>query len=343
MRDGGAITDRSDGAEPAVEPSHGTSGPRRGDEHTRRDLPRRARRRASADPTRQDLPGRRHHRAIGPDTDDTAVLERPYGGRPGGRADHRDRRAGGGDRASGVEYDGGPGGPPAARDDDADLVPAEDGAPGEPAASGAPRRRRRPRWGLRVVALLLLVVFGVPLFAGFRVWYVAREDDRRHSDAIIVLGAAQYNGRPSPVLEWRLLHALRLYREGVAPHIVTVGGNRPGDAYTEAGTGKAWLHEHGVPDDRLVAVPSGSDTLQSMIDVGREYRRLGWHTGVIVTDPPHALRSRTMARDNGIDAVSSPTRSGPTVSTRDTEFNYIVRETGGYLYYEFVLRWSGGS
>jgi uncharacterized SAM-binding protein YcdF (DUF218 family) len=202
-----------------------------------------------------------------------------------------------------------------------------------------PRRRSPWRWVRRAVYLVLLLIVGTPLAAGFYVWYVAREDVRIHSDAIIVLGAAQFNGTPGDVLAWRLEHALNLYREGVAKHIVTVGGNRPGDNYTEAGSGKAWLNQHGVPASRLVAVPVGSDTLQSMIAACREFRKLGWHTAVIVTDPPHALRSRTMARANGINAVTSPTRSGPMVHTRDTQLHYIIRETGGYLYFEFIGQW----
>jgi vancomycin permeability regulator SanA len=215
--------------------------------------------------------------------------------------------------------------------------PYDDG-PERPHDDGPLRRRSRWRWVRRIVYLLLLLIIGTPLAAGAQVWYVARQDDRTHSDTILVLGAAQFNGRPSAVLAWRLQHALKLYHEGVAPTIVTVGGNRPGDNYTEAGTGKAWLNEHGVPSSHLVAVRSGSDTLQSMVAAGQEYRRLGWHSAVIVTDPWHALRSRTMARDNGIKAVTSPTRSGPTVSSRDTQFHYIVRETGGYLYYVLIDR-----
>lgn len=211
----------------------------------------------------------------------------------------------------------------------------------KPERAGFPRYRMpRRRWTVRLLCALLAVVVGVPLLAGFRVWYVARQDDRSRSDAIIVLGAAQFNGVPGAVLEWRLEHALKLYREGVAPRVVTVGGNRPGDHYTEAGTGKHWLNEHGVPAHRLVAVRSGRDTLQSMIAVGRVYKRHDWRSGVIVTDPWHALRSRTMARDHGIKAVTSPTRSGPTVGSRDTQFHYIVRETGGYLYYMLVGRWT---
>lgn len=195
------------------------------------------------------------------------------------------------------------------------------------------------RWVVRIFFLIVALVVGTPLAAGFYVWYVAREDVRTHSDAIIVLGATQNNGTPGDVLEWRLRHALTLYKEGVASHILTVGGNQPGDHYTEAGTGKTWLNEHGVPASRLVAVPTGNDTLQSMVATGEEFHKLHWHTAVIVTDPPHELRSRTMARANGIQAVTSPTRSGPMVYSRDTEVLYIVRETGGYLYFQLIARW----
>jgi uncharacterized SAM-binding protein YcdF (DUF218 family) len=216
--------------------------------------------------------------------------------------------------------------------DDEPVVPYDEESSG--------RRRRTPwRWVVRTFFLVVALIVGTPLAAGFYVWYVAREDVRTHSDAILVLGAAQFNGTPGDVLEWRLRHALSLYQAGVAKHIVTVGGNRPGDNFTEAGSGKTWLNEHGVPASRLVSVPTGSDTLQSMIAVGSEYRKLGWHTAVIVTDPPHTLRSRTMARANGIQAVTSPTRSGPMVYSRDTELHYIVRETGGYLYFQLYGRW----
>jgi uncharacterized SAM-binding protein YcdF (DUF218 family) len=204
---------------------------------------------------------------------------------------------------------------------------------------GEPRRRSPWRWVRRTIYLLVLLAVGTPLAAGFYVWYVAREDVRTHSDAIIVLGAAQYNGVPGAVLAWRLQHALNLYHEGVAKHIVTVGGNQPGDKFTEAGSGKAWLNQHGVPNADLDAVRTGNDTLQSMVAAGKEFRKRGWHTAVIVTDPPHSLRSRTMARANGINAVTSPTRSGPTVYSRDTQLHYIVRETGGYLYFQLIGRW----
>jgi vancomycin permeability regulator SanA len=86
----------------------------------------------------------------------------------------------------------------------------------------------------------------------FRVWQVARHDDRERADVVLVLGAAQYDGTPSKVFEARLRHARNLFEQGVAPRIVTVGGNKPGDTYTEAGAAANWLVEQGVPKDAVV-------------------------------------------------------------------------------------------
>jgi uncharacterized SAM-binding protein YcdF (DUF218 family) len=196
-------------------------------------------------------------------------------------------------------------------------------------------------WAGWILACLGAIAVLAPVVVGLRVWYQARQDERPKSDAIIVLGAAQYNGRPSPTLEWRLRHAITLYRRGVAPAVVTVGGKQAADNFTEAAAGRNWLVEHGVPARRVVAVPEGSDTLESMKAIGARFRTLGWDSAVIVTDPWHGLRSKRMAEGNGIKAAASPTRSGPSVQTRATQMNYIVRETGGYLWYVVVARATG--
>jgi uncharacterized SAM-binding protein YcdF (DUF218 family) len=226
-----------------------------------------------------------------------------------------------------------------------DLPAPHNDEPEAPAHGSGRDQGGHARWWRRpvgrAVCLTLAMIVATPPITAVRVWYVARQDDRNRSDAIIVLGAAQFNGRPSPVLESRLLHALDLYRHGVAPRILTVGGNRPGDHYTEAHAGKDWLSEHGVPLTALDAVPTGNDTLRSFVAVAREFRHHRWRSAVIVTDPWHSLRSVTMARDNGIDAVTSPTRGGPTVGSRHTEAHYIIRETGGCLYYVAIGRYTG--
>ena len=182
--------------------------------------------------------------------------------------------------------------------------------------------------GAAVTAVLLLV--GSTALA---IWWTARHDARPDSDAIVVLGSAQYNGVPSSIFEARLEHAIDLYQDGVAPVIVTVGGKKAGDEFTEAEAGREYLADAGVPDDALLAVEQGVDTLESMRAVSAECDDRGWHTAVLVTDPWHAMRAERMAEDAGMAASSSPTRQGPAVQTRTTQFKYILRETAAYLLY----------
>ncbi len=195
----------------------------------------------------------------------------------------------------------------------------------------------------RVVGLVVLAVLVVLIGTAGRVWWTARGDDRPRSDAIVVLGASQYDGRPSSVLEARLEHALELFRDGVAPRVLTVGGAREGDRFTEAQAGERYLVGRGVDRRRILAVSEGSDTLESLQALERVMDDRGWRTMVLVTDPWHALRSRTMARDLGLGAVTSPTRRGPSVRTRETQARYIARETAAYLFYEaFGISAGGG-
>ena len=192
------------------------------------------------------------------------------------------------------------------------------------------------RWAVR--ALVGSVLIGLLVLGGtaFRIWQVARIDDRSPADAIVVLGAAQYNGQPSPVFEARLGKAKRLYDAGVARRIVTTGGGQAGDAYTEAEAGDRWLVENGVPASATVAVGRGNDTLGSLRAVADVAGKHGIESAVIVSDPWHSLRARTMADDLGIEAWVSPTHSGPIVQTRETQLRYIWRETQALLYYRFV-------
>ncbi len=192
---------------------------------------------------------------------------------------------------------------------------------------------------MAAVAVCVLVV-GV---TATRIWWTARTDDRRPSDAVVVLGASQYDGRPSEVFTARLEHAAALYRAKVAPRVITVGGSAPGDRFTEAAAGRRWLVAHGVPASAVVAVPTGRNTLQSLRAVAVRMDASGWRTAVLVTDPWHSLRSRTIARDSGIDAITSPTRTGPAVRQRSTQLRYIGRETAAYLIYVTTHRsWERG-
>lgn len=194
------------------------------------------------------------------------------------------------------------------------------------------------RVAVKIVAAVLGLALLLVLVTATRVWWFARQDDRRVSDAIVVLGAAQFDGRPSSVFTARLVHARDLWKDDVAPRIITVGGNRAGDRFTEASAGKRWLSQHGVPAGRIVAVGTGTDTLTSVEAVDAAMQERGWSTAVVVTDPWHALRTRSMASDQGIDVAMSPTRQGPAVRQRSTEFRYIARETLAYLYYKAFKR-----
>ncbi|WP_235928021.1 YdcF family protein [Goekera deserti] len=188
----------------------------------------------------------------------------------------------------------------------------------------------------RLVRVLGALVLACVLMVGATataIWWTARQDDRPRSDAIVVLGSAQYNGVPSSIFEARLEHALALYEQGVAPVVVTVGGKAAGDAFTEADAGREYLATAGVPDDDLLAVPEGVDTLESMQVVADAFTERGWRTAVLVTDPWHAMRAERMATDSGLEATSSPTRQGPAVQTRGTQARYIFRETAAYLVY----------
>lgn len=185
----------------------------------------------------------------------------------------------------------------------------------------------------RTVGALVLAAGLVVVSTATAIWWTARQDSQPTSDAIVVLGTAQYNGVPSSIFEARLEHALALYEQGVAPVVVTVGGRAEGDVFSEAEAGRDYLAAAGIPDDGLLAVPEGVDTLESMREVASAFDERGWSTAVLVTDPWHAMRAERMAEDSGMEASSSPTRQGPAVQTRAVQFRYILRETAAYLLY----------
>ncbi|WP_194837406.1 YdcF family protein [Nocardia sp. XZ_19_369] len=192
------------------------------------------------------------------------------------------------------------------------------------------------RWVRRLIVGSVLM--GLVLVGGtaFRVWQVARIDDYATADAIVVLGAAQYSGTPSSVFEARLDQAYRLFRLGVAPRVITVGGKQEGDLYTEAASGKNYLQSRGVPSDKILAVETGSDTLRSVEAVATAMQARDMGSAVLVSDPWHSLRTRTMARDEGLDAWTAPTRTGPAVYTRESQAHGIARETGALLWYQLT-------
>src|SRR5215213_5217758 len=143
----------------------------------------------------------------------------------------------------------------------------------------------------RMIGVAVLAVLLVVTSTALAIWWTARQDSRPASEAIVVLGSAQYNGVPSSIFEARLEHAIALYEDGVAPVIVTVGGKADGDQFAEAEAGRDYLAGQGIPDDALLAVPEGADTLESIRAVSASFTDRGWSSVVLVSDPWHAMRA----------------------------------------------------
>lgn len=184
----------------------------------------------------------------------------------------------------------------------------------------------------RVISALILIAIVVPVFTLGRTWLAAHNSQARKADVIVVLGAAQFNGRPSAALEARLVEAKRIFDLGFALQIITVGGGAPGDRTTEAASSKMWLLDHGISASSVTSIPKGRDTLVSTQNYIAEMKRKNLRQVIIVTDPYHCLRAMTMANDLGATSYCSPVRTGAN-SLAHLNLHYLVRETGAYLAY----------
>lgn len=172
--------------------------------------------------------------------------------------------------------------------------------------------------------LLLLVVYLVVTFV--QVWMASQRDNARKAEAIVVFGAAQYNGSPSPVLRARLDHAADLYERDVAPTIVVTGGRQPGDDTNEAGASADYLSRtYGIPQSDILRETASENSWQQMASAANELRKRGKEEVVLVTDPFHSARVQAMAEELGLDASVSPTKSSPISGTR--ELKHFARET----------------
>lgn len=179
-----------------------------------------------------------------------------------------------------------------------------------------PRRWwRRIAWGAGA-AVVLAVAYA--LFSYWQVWSVGRSDQARPVDAIVVMGAAQYDGRPSPQLAARLDHVVDLWPQGFAPVVIVTGGNQPGDRFTEADASAAYLTERGVPPDAVILEGEGSTTYESLSNVAQQVDD-SISSVLIVTDPYHALRSRLVAESVGLTAYVSPTPSSVVSGAREAQ------------------------
>jgi uncharacterized SAM-binding protein YcdF (DUF218 family) len=217
----------------------------------------------------------------------------------------------------------------------------------EPEVLGSARARRRwPRILLRVVLAILLAVVAYLLLTFVQVYRASHRDGatgaaKGEFHAIVVLGAAQYDGRPSPVLQDRLDHALDLYEAELAPLIVLTGGRQEGDRFTEATAGYNYLRQQGVPDEALLKEVDGKSTWESLAASARFLLRDGNSDVIIVTDDYHAFRAEATAEDSGLSATVSPSDSRLSSGSRTRQ---LLRETaavavGRIIGYDRLLRW----
>jgi len=191
--------------------------------------------------------------------------------------------------------------------------------------------------------VIVIGCVGVAILVGYttyRVWVQGQRDERPKVDAIVVMGAAQYDGRPSPLFAARLDHAVELYRAGLAPWLIVTGGKALGDRTTEAASARMYAVAHGVPGAAIIDEDQSRTTLESIHAVGELLRARGLHDALFVSDRPHMLRVLRMAADDGIEAWGSPTETSPIEHDALGRLDATLHELGALAQYFLV---GGGS
>jgi uncharacterized SAM-binding protein YcdF (DUF218 family) len=194
----------------------------------------------------------------------------------------------------------------------------------------APPRRRRGRWVLRAAigVLVALVLYVGITFV--QVWSASHADDAGPADTLVVLGAAQYDGRPSPVLQARLDHALELYESGAAGAVIVTGGKQEGDRFTEAFSSYDYLRANGIPEDSLFLEVDGENTYQQLSASRLIMDNQGFDSALLVSDPYHSKRLLAIADEVGIaEAGVSPSDTGSSLGS-------LARETAAVSLARFV-------
>lgn len=198
-------------------------------------------------------------------------------------------------------------------------------SPSRPSQS---RRRRARRRFLALIGVLTVTCAALPVSALADVGRWASADDRTPTDAIVVLGAAQYQGAPSPVLANRLAHARKLVKQGVSDTIITLGGFQTGDITSEAQAGKEELVADGLRSKQVIALPIGDNTQESLEAVATIANEQGLNSITLVSDPAHMARARALAEAMGLHPRVSPTQEGPGTAM---PAGYVLRETAGLI------------
>ena len=188
------------------------------------------------------------------------------------------------------------------------------------------RLLKRGWWLLLAVPLILAAVYFAWLT--LRIAHESTQEEARPADVIIVLGAAEYNGRPSPVLKSRLDHAADLYAKRLAPLLMTTGGAGGDPQFTEGTVGRAYLIDRGIPAERVIVESEGSTTLYSIVAAAEIMRSMGLHSCILVSDGYHIFRAKKMMQSEGIAVFGSPRASLP--QTRSTRYWLYAKQAMAY-------------
>ena len=199
------------------------------------------------------------------------------------------------------------------------------------------KQHRSRRWWLGFLLLAALAVLAILMITTAHVLEAASEQQISPADAIIVFGAAEYSGRPSPVLKARLDHALDLFHRGVAPVVITTGGAASDPKFSEGGVGKDYLMRHGVPENSLIAETQGRDTSESAVRVGVIMHANGLHSCVAVSDAYHVFRIRKLLLHEGVGPVYVAPRPDSRPHSMVQRAWAVLRESTSYLLWRFRI------
>ena len=194
----------------------------------------------------------------------------------------------------------------------------------------------RVRLLLWTAGTLVVGTVGWVLWVNGQIRYYARRDESRPADAIAVFGAAEYDGRPSPVLRARLDHALELYRRGLAPLMITLGGGDPADLHSEGGVGHDYLLAHGVPEKAIIAETQSDNTEQSAERLAVIARTNGFKNIVVVSDGTHLFRIHAICAEDGLQVYTSPRPVGRSIP-KEQRFKRLSHEIVSYTAWRLKL------
>ncbi len=202
----------------------------------------------------------------------------------------------------------------------------------------AANQHSQPRWWLRLLVLAAVAAVSFLAITAIQVVHTAALEEVHPADAIVVFGAAEYSGRPSPVLRARLDHALELFHRGAGPVVITTGGAAADPTFSEGGVGRDYLMRHGVPERSLIAETQGRDTAESAVRVAVIMRANGLHSCVAVSDGYHVFRIRKLLEHEGITPVYVAPRPDSRPHTTWQRSVAVLREASSYLLWRVGIR-----